>query len=201
VVAEDVAKIREVRFRDRRNEAVDKKIDPGVWAIVKLARDDMGAEERADDVERLFVAKFIESIQDFQFVLPVQAVAAFCLQRGCAVCGEFAEKAEGALLKNFWRCAPQGSDCRLDPAAALRDFLVGCAGNALLVFRGAAGGENQMCVRIDEARQYDAAAKVEFFGAPRVAQSLHLSAWANGLDAAAANEQGAVADDVQVAER
>ena len=87
-----------------------------------------------------------------------------------------------------------------DAAAFARDFLVAGAGDALFVFRGAAGGENQVRVGIDEAGKNDATGEIEFFGAARGAEFFDAAARADGSDAIFVNEDGAVANDAEFTE-
>ncbi len=48
----------------------------------------MRAEKRRVDIERMFLMQFGEQRQDFEFALPVEAVAAFGFDGGGAVRGE-----------------------------------------------------------------------------------------------------------------
>src|SRR5579859_1297964 len=90
-IAEDVAEFGEFFLRDLGNECLGEQRDipfysGGSSAI--LGRDDMGAEERRDDVQRLFGGNFFVQAENFQLARHVEAVTALCLDRGGAVGGE-----------------------------------------------------------------------------------------------------------------
>ena len=106
----------------------------------------MCAKKCAHDIERLFPLKLAQNLQNLRLALPVQAVAAFRFEGGCAVRREFAQEPQRALLQFAWRSAAQRFYCRLDSAALAGDLFVGRAGNALLVFACPACGENQVRV-------------------------------------------------------
>ena len=108
---------------------------------------------------------------------------------------------DGAFFERARRAAAQSVYRRADSATSLCDFFVACASDALFVFLGAAAGENQMRVRIDEAWQNDASGEINLFGTARFAQFLDAAAWTDGRDAVFADQDCAVADDAEVAER
>jgi hypothetical protein len=100
--------------------------------------------------------------------------------------------------KRFRGRAPQALNSRANSTAGARDLFVGFSGDALLVFRRAACGKNQMSVGVDEAGKHHAPAQVEFFGATRRAQALDAATRANGSDAVVMNEQSAIANNGEI---
>jgi hypothetical protein len=55
-------------------------------------------------------------------------------------------------------------------------------------------------MRVNESRQNDAAAKVQFFGPAGVAEALDLAAGTDGGDAAIAGKDGAIGNNAEVTE-
>jgi len=148
----------------------------------------------------VFPVQPADGFEDFSFGLEVEPVAAFAFERGGAVGGEFGEPAAGLCRELARGGAAKTADGREDSAAAAGDLLVGCPGDALLVLVGAAGGEDEVRVRVDEAGQDDVVAGVDFSCAPRQGMPLDGARGADGFDAAAGDEHGGVAEDSQLAQ-
>src|SRR5690348_5083315 len=141
-----------------------------------------------------------ENGESLQLAFPVEAVAALCFERGGAMRGEFAQVRERAVVQRSRRGLAQAFHARQNAATGASDLFVGGAEDALFVFGSAAGGENQVRMRIDEAGQENASAQVEFFGATSSAKPLDSSARPDGGDAVATDEDGPIANDFQVAQ-
>src|SRR5215471_3182001 len=77
-IAEDVAKLRKTRCRNRRNPSVYEKIDECIRAFTKFGRHNVGTQECLDDVEWLILMQLLNRAEDLELVWPVQAIAALC---------------------------------------------------------------------------------------------------------------------------
>jgi hypothetical protein len=139
--------------------------------------------------------QIVQHIQDLYFAGPVKSVPAFGFQRCGAVRGKSFEIREGSGLERRRRGFSQRLDGGTNAATLAGDLLVRFSGNALLVLAGAAGGEEQVRVRIDESGQDYAPAEIEFFGAARLRKLLDPAARPDGRDSVAPYENRAVADD------
>ena len=175
-IAVDVAEFREARRRDRRNPALYEQLDKRIRAAAKFRRHDVRAEKRAGDVERLLLVQIVEDFEHFLLALPVEAVAALGLERGGAVRRELAQIGRSArAISAAGRARRSASTVERmpPPARAICSYVfpaMRCSYSAARDSR-----ENQVRVRIDESGQHDAAAEVELFGAPRLAQALDLA--------------------------
>jgi hypothetical protein len=89
----------------------------------------------------------------------------------------------------------------MNSSSAASDLFIGGAGDALFVFIGAAGGMNQVRVRIDETRKNNAPAQVQLLRAPGFRQAFDAASWPHGNHAIIAHQQRAIADDPKFAER
>lgn len=91
-VAKHIAEFRKIFLRDLREPIVTDEIDVGVGsfacAIAIFVRDDVRAEECADDVERLLVLEIAEADKNLALAFPGEAVAGLGFERGGPVCGE-----------------------------------------------------------------------------------------------------------------
>ncbi len=87
---------------------------------------------------------------------------------------------------------------RKDSATLARDFFIGRAGNALLVFGGAAGGGNEVGMGVDQARQDHAPAQIQFFRAACIGKARYPDSCPYREDVAVAHEHGAVAHEAGI---
>ena len=166
-VAEDVAELGEPRGRNGGNPALHQQVHIRVGPSPKFRRNDVRAEKRADDIERLLLMQLMKHVQNLQLALPIEAVTALGFERSGAVRGKLAKMRARSLAERFRRSAAAILHRGADSAACAGNLLVGFSGNSLLVFGGAARRKNQVRVRIDEAGKNDASAKIQFLGAAR----------------------------------
>ena len=89
----------------------------------------------------------------------------------------------------------------MNSAAGAGDFLVTSPANALFVLGCAGGRENEMRMRINEARQNDAPAEVKFTRVASFAEAFNAAARVDRGDASVANQQRTIANDAQIGER
>src|SRR6266568_5464824 len=106
--------------------------------------------------------------QSLHLTRGVEAVAAFCLDRGRAVRGKLLKRRKRALLERFLRGRSQLLDAGENSAAVARDFFVARSSNTHLILFGAARGEHQMGVRVHETGKRDAPAGIELFRGERL---------------------------------
>lgn len=140
-VAEDVAEFGEIVGGNPRKPFAADEFDVGVGrfagAIAKFGGNDMGAEKCRHDFERLLTVEFAEEGENFAFAGPIEAVARFGFERGATVGGELCEARNSAGLELRSGSGAKLADAVENASARARDFLVGCAGDALFVFSGA----------------------------------------------------------------
>lgn len=136
----------------------------------------------------------------FEFAFQIEAVAALGLEGRCSVFGEASEIGQGSCLKALDGSGAQSSNTGKNAAAGFGDLLVGGASDAALVLIGARLGEDKMRVRIDESGKNDSAAEVEGFGVPSERLAFHSFSRADGGDAAAFDDQCAIADHSHLSE-
>lgn len=206
-VAENIAEFGKIFGGDLRKPLAANQFNIFVGAFVaacaaaKFGRDDVRAEEGAHDVEGLKAFEFAKGDKDFAFAGPVEAVAGFGFEGGCAVTRELREMCKGAGCERCGGSAAEFADAIDNATSVAGDFLVGGAGDALLVFSGTRAGVDEVGVRIDESGENNAAVEVEFAGAAGFGEAFDAAAQADGGDAAFANEERAIAKNARVGER
>ena len=129
--------------------------DVGLGALrtrPELGRDGVGAEERRHDLDRPLAAELVGDLEEAQLGRQVEAVAGLGLDRRRPVAEHLVEPApavggEGRLVGR-----PGRRDRREDPAAGGQDLEVARAALAEEELALAGAGEQQMRVRVDEAR-------------------------------------------------
>ncbi len=82
----------------------------------------------------------------------------------------------------------------MDSAARARDLRIGLSGNALLVFRSAARGKNQVSMRVYKAGKDHASAEIQFHGAARFLETFNAAARSDCGNAVAVDQQRAIAN-------
>src|SRR5271163_4462139 len=87
-LAKHVAKFGEAGHRYGGNPAFHQQVHVSFRAAAKFRRHDVRAKKCGVDIERMLLMKFREQRQDFEFALPIEAVAAFRFDGGGAVGGE-----------------------------------------------------------------------------------------------------------------
>src|SRR5712671_334266 len=142
--------------------------------------------------------EFAQQPEYCQFALRVEAVAALGFERRGAMGRELPQCRERSCFQRFRFCLPQCADCRENSAAFARDFFVGCASNALFVFGGAAGGENQVSMGVDKAGQDYASTQIQCFCDARFGKARHLATRSRRDDGAVAYQYGAIAHNTKV---
>src|SRR5271154_1536180 len=113
-IAVDVAELGEAGSGDRGNPALSEQIDVCLGAAAEFRRHDVRAEKRADDIERLLLVKLLEDVQSFEFVLPVEAIAALGFEGGGSMRGEVSQMGSGAQLQVLRRRAAEFRDGRVN---------------------------------------------------------------------------------------
>jgi hypothetical protein len=83
----------------------------------------------------------------------------------------------------------------------VRNFFVGGAGDAVLVFIGAGGRKDKVRVRIYKAWKDNGPAQVQLPGLAGQRMAFHVAAAANRRDAAFAHKERGVADHSGIGER
>ena len=200
-IAEDIAKFRKAGSGDGGDPAAREQFDVRGGTTPIFLWNDVCAQEGGCDVERLVLVKFGESNENFQLAFPVEAIAALGFDCRSAVGAEFAKVRERGVVECVRGGLAKPLDGGMNSAAAVSDFFVGSAGDALFVFGGAAAGKNQMRVGIDEPWEDDAPAQVQFFRATRCAPAFDAAARSHSCDAIATDENGAIPDNLEVAQR
>ena len=101
-VAKYIAEFCEAFPRDTWEPFAADEFDIGVWrfacAIAIFARDNVSAEECADDVERLLALEVAEDDKNFALAFPGEAISGFGFERGGSVRGELREMLERAAF-------------------------------------------------------------------------------------------------------
>ena len=199
-IAEYVAEFGESCHGHGGNPIVPPADSHTLRAAAIFRRDHMRAEKRGMNIQRLFLMQFAEERKDFEFAFPVEAVAAFRFdRRGAVAANKFrlamarSFSALGACGAGFYR----GTNPTTVSLRSLRSWRRRCAASYSLA---RLRGENQMRVRIYEARQNDAAREIDLFGAARLTQFFDSAAWTDGCDAVFVDQDCAVENDAEVAE-
>jgi hypothetical protein len=162
---EDVAERSETLAPDGRNQVVGPQGQVSGPVVTELGWNDVGAKERGHQAHGLGFREPAIQPQQAELVLPVEAVAALALHGRHAEREHVAEEAGGAgreLLVAGGTGEPHGPR---DPAAGRRDLEVTPSEQPLLELLRAPAAERQMGVAVHQARDDQAATRVEPGGA------------------------------------
>ena len=102
-IAVDIAKFRESRRRDCGNPALHQQIHKRFGPAAIFRRNDVRAEKRPGDIERLLLMQLLKKVQNLQLALPIQAVAALGFERGGSVRRELPKMQSSALAQHIWQ--------------------------------------------------------------------------------------------------
>lgn len=165
-LAEDIGVIGELAARDLRQRVLAEEIDVGIGLAVELRRDGVGAEVGGGDALLGGIAQPGDDAEHLLFRALVQAVARLDLERrGAATHGE-GEAALGQREQLHVGGLARGRHGRADAAAAGRDLLVALALDAALELVDAIAAEDEVRVRINEARRDHAPAGIDLVDFP-----------------------------------
>ena len=152
IVAERVAIARQAGGCNFRDELFGNRADVRGAAIRKFRRDGVRGQQSGNDAGGAFVVEAREHAQHVQFGVAVETVAGLGFEcRGAAAQHPVAMAACGGEQFIF-SCGAGQLDGAQNAAAGRGDLLIGGAGDALFELVGAIAGEDEMRVRIDEAR-------------------------------------------------
>ncbi len=166
-IAENIIKLCQTRVRHVGDPDSGDEIGIVFRMFAVFGRDHMRAQKSCRDVERLLESQFAHDFESLDFVREIEAVAGLGFERRRAMRGEISQARVCTRFQVGRGGGSQFSNAGKDAAARFRDLLVGCARDALLVLGRAAFGEDQVSMRVDEARHNDAAADIDFLRAPR----------------------------------
>jgi hypothetical protein len=198
VLAEHVAEPGDARLRGLRDHLVDDQVDELALPSLELVRHLVGAEERADDVDRPLPAQHLDHLEGLQLRRRLQSVAGLDLERGRAVLERAVQVPPGAVEEVLLARLPELPDAGADPASRLRDLDVALPLDPHPELVLPRVRVDQVRVGVDEPGEHDAAARVDA-GAALVAAE-HLLGRADGHDAAGAHGDGPVRDDPEAPE-
>ena len=171
-------------LRDRRNPPPYEEIYVRIGSAAKFGRDDVRPEKCDGDIERLIPAEVLQDSQDFEFSLPVKAIAALGFESRRPVGGELGEIRQGAMLQQLRRRLAQPCDRRADAAASRAISSYVAPELRRSYSRRAARRENEMRVRVDESGKNHAAAEVQFLRPASLGEPLDPTPRADIGDAA-----------------
>src|ERR1700728_69593 len=200
-VAENVAKFCEPRGRHRGNPSARQQIHVSLWTPPEFLRHHVRAQKCRVNVERMLLMKIVENLQNLQLAFPIQSVTALRFDGGSAVRREFAKVLQRPSFQHPSSCATQMFHRRANSAARARNLFIGCAGDPLLVFGGAAKRKNQVCVRIDKAGKNNASAAIQLFRASRFPQPFDAAIRAHRRDVIVMHQNRTVANNFKFAKR
>jgi len=108
------------------------------------------------------VVQFLLKVEDSQLADEVQTITAFGFHGGRAMGGKLFESGSRSLLQCLSTRCPEFLHRIQDSAAAFGNFLVAGASNFQIIFFLAAGGMNQVRVRIHKPGQDHPSAYIQF---------------------------------------
>ena len=154
-LAEDVAEAGPAVGGHAGELLLDDRPDVGLGPIgprPELGRDRVRAEVGRDDVDRAFLAEPVGGLEQPDLGLEVEAVAGLGLDRRDPVAEHLVEPAAAVGHQLVDRRGAGRGDRREDPAAGLEDLEIPGAALAQLPLALARAREQEVGVRVDEAR-------------------------------------------------
>ena len=199
VVAEDIAEGRQLLSADLGDQLFANPADVFLAAVCELRGNHVRGQQGRNYTRRTFGIELSEDTKHAEFCFPLQPIAGFGLDGGCAG----AQHPVTVLSSCFEQLLFTGSAGQLHSAlnasAGLGDFLISGAGDALFELGGTVAGKDQVGVRVDEAGGYAAALGVDDSSACGNLRT-QLRVGASCGDAVVFDDQSCVFNDRQLAE-
>ena len=187
LLAEDVGKLGQPFLSNQRKHLADVEIDERVLAPLPFGRCGVGAHEGGDDVGGVRLVQPTHDAQLLHLRVAIEAVATLALHGGDAEAQHGVESAASNLEQLVLRGLTRGPGGVDNTAAAVHDLHITVAAHAPRELLLAVSAEDEVRVRIDEARQQGLARGVDdgvarFVHRQRFARVKHVRDAAVGHD-------------------
>ncbi len=193
-LAEGIHGIEQALRMQPRQPVRAHRIDIGGALLGEFGRHGVQRQQRTAHFDTKLRTQAPRHAQHACLAVERQRVAGFDLDSGDAFTQQCAGARQGGSEQGLFAGGAGGAHRGHDAAAGARDGLIADTFQALLELAGAVAGENQMRVRVDQARSDQGVARVECLPAQIVERSRQLRARPQPQDAPVAPGQCAVLD-------
>src|SRR5882724_5468158 len=154
-VAEDVHKLRQLPLRDQRNHMPSHLFQIPLWGGMLLLRDDMSTQQCGNNRSGPLLCGLADGLQALDLGFGAQAIAGLCFDRRSSLRSHLFQYFQGSLGERAAAGVADAIYARADSAASSRNLFVSGSGDAFFEVHQPRSGEDQMSMRVNEARKDD----------------------------------------------